>query len=139
MSHKWRSYNIWFLKYKVQWTEIFVISNHFLPFYPSNNQKNQNFEKMKILPGHLIILRMCTTNDNHMMYGSWDMEHDGQDFLSFWTMFCLLAPPKQMSFLTIYNKNIFFKNQGTRLGAIITPNKGVEQALIDMPLLATLC
>ena len=26
---------------------------------------------------------MCTINDNHIMYGSWDMEGDGQNFLSF--------------------------------------------------------
>ena len=31
---------------------------------------------------------MCTVNENHMMYGSWDMEHDGQSFLSFRTIFC---------------------------------------------------
>ena len=30
--------------------------------------------------------------------------------------FCLLAPPKQMLFLTISNENIFLKTQGTRLG-----------------------
>ena len=30
--HKWRLYNIWFLKYKVQQTEIFDILGHFLPF-----------------------------------------------------------------------------------------------------------
>ena len=41
--------------------------------------------------------------------------------------FCLLAPPNQMSFLTISNENIFFK--GTRLGVIIAPNKSLEQAL----------
>ena len=29
--------------------------------------------------------------------------------------FCLLAPPNQMSFLTVSNENIFFENQGTRL------------------------
>ena len=40
--------------------------------------------------------------------------------------FYLIAPPNQMSFLTISNENIFFKNQGTRLGAIIAPNKGLE-------------
>ena len=34
--------------------------------------------------------------------------------------------PMQMSFLTISNENIFFKNQGTRLGVIIAPNKGLE-------------
>ena len=37
-----------------------------------------------------------------------------------------LAPPKQMSFLIVSNENIFSKTQGTRLGAIITPNKGLE-------------
>ena len=30
---------------------------------------------------------MCNINDSHMMYGSWDMEHDRQNFLSFWTIF----------------------------------------------------
>ena len=37
---------------------------------PLNNPKNQNFEKMKGRPGDIIILHMCTMNDNHMMYGS---------------------------------------------------------------------
>ena len=40
--------------------------------------------------------------------------------------FCLVAPPKQMPFLTISNENIFFKTQGTRLGAIFAPNKRLE-------------
>ena len=66
---------------------IFVILDHFLPFYPTNNPKNQNREKIKKTPGD-IILQMCTINDNHMMYGSSDMEHTRQKFLSFWTIFC---------------------------------------------------
>ena len=41
-------------------------------------------------------------------------------------VFCFLAPPKQMSVLTTPNENIFFKTQGTRLGAIVAPNKGPE-------------
>ena len=36
-----------------------------------------------------------------------------------------------MSFLPISNENIFFKTQGTRLGAIVAPNKGLEQALFS--------
>ena len=40
--------------------------------------------------------------------------------------FCLLALPKQMSFLTISNENIFLKTQGTRLGVIVAPKKGLE-------------
>ena len=34
----------------------FLILNHFLSFYPPNNPKNQNFEKMKNMPGDIIIL-----------------------------------------------------------------------------------
>ena len=31
-----------------------------------------------------------------------------------------------MLFLTISNENIFFKTQGTRLGAIVAPSEGPE-------------
>ena len=61
--------------------------------YPTNNLQNQNFEKMKKRPGH-IILHMSTKNDNilctinHMMYGSCGMECKWQIFLSFQTDFC---------------------------------------------------
>ena len=34
------------------------------------------------------MLQMCTINDSHMMYGSWDIECNGQNILSFWTVFC---------------------------------------------------
>ena len=37
---------------------------------PPNNPKNQNFGKMKKLPGDIITLHMCTINDNYIMYGS---------------------------------------------------------------------
>ena len=40
--------------------------------------------------------------------------------------FCLPAPPKHMSFLTISNGNIFLLIQDTRLGAIVAPDKGLE-------------
>ena len=30
--HKWQSYDVWFLKYRVRQTEFFVILDHFLPF-----------------------------------------------------------------------------------------------------------
>ena len=101
---------------------------------PPNNPKNQDFTEMKKAPGDIIILQMCSINDNHvimfpqtwsttdrifchfgpffvllqkwkkdlqiiilhmcpindnhMMYSSWNMECDGQNFLSFWTIFC---------------------------------------------------
>ena len=50
--------------------QFFVILGYFLHFDPPNNPKNQSFEKTKKTPGYIIILHMCTTNDDHMMYGS---------------------------------------------------------------------
>ena len=91
MYHKWQSYDVWFLRYGVWQTEFFVILDHFLPFYATNNVKNQNFEKMKKPPGDIIILHICTINDNYMMYGSWYMKHHRQN-LSFWTVFCHFTP-----------------------------------------------
>ena len=35
---------------------------------------------------------------------------------------------QQMSFVTISNENNFFKTQGIRLGAIVAPRKGLDQA-----------
>ena len=49
---------------------IFVTLGHFLHFYPPNNPENQNFEKMRKKTEDIVILNMCTTNDNHIMYGS---------------------------------------------------------------------
>ena len=69
-----------FLKYKVQQTEIFVILGHFLSFQPPDNLENQNL-KIEKTPGVIIILHICTINDNCMMYGSWDMERNRQFFV----------------------------------------------------------
>ena len=67
MYHKWRSYNIWLVRYKACQTEFFVILGHFLPFEPANNLKNQSFEEMKKTPED-IILHLHTINDDHMMH-----------------------------------------------------------------------
>ena len=63
----------------------------FCPFSPLATQKIKNL-KLKKTPGDITILHICTINDNHMMYGSWDMKHDRQNFLSFWTVFCPFTP-----------------------------------------------
>ena len=73
---------------------IFCHFGPFLPFYLSNNPKNQNFEKMKKTPGYITILHICTINDNHMMYSSWDVECDRHNFLSFWTIYLHFYPSK---------------------------------------------
>ena len=44
----WRSNDVWFLRYKAQWTEFFVILGHFLPFYPTKNQENFFLKKWNI-------------------------------------------------------------------------------------------
>ena len=88
LHHKRQSYDVWFLRYWSQQTDFFVIFNHFLSFYPHNNPKIKISKKWNKKPGDIIILHMCTINENHMMHSSWDMEHDKQNFLSFWTTFC---------------------------------------------------
>ena len=90
--NKWRSYDVWFSRYKVWMTEFFLILDHFLPFYPIGNTKNQNFEKMKKTPGDIIISHKCTINNNHMMYDSWDLKHTRKFFLSIWAIFCPFTP-----------------------------------------------
>ena len=64
-----------------------VIMGHFLPFYPTNNLKNQNFEKMKksIWRYHL---DLYTKNHDQMMYAFRDKERN--NFLSPWATFCTL-------------------------------------------------
>ena len=37
---KWQSYDVWFLRHGVQWTELFVIVSHFFPFYPTESDKS---------------------------------------------------------------------------------------------------
>ena len=65
----------------------------FCSFVSLTTQKLKNFEKKmkkKKTPGDIILLHKCTINDNHIMYSSWDMKCDRQDFLSFWAIFALL-------------------------------------------------
>ena len=94
LHHKWQSYDVWFLRYGVRQTEFFVIMDRFLPFYPPMDPENQNFEKIKITPEDIIILQICTINESQTMYGSWDMECNGQNFLSCSTIFCTFTPLK---------------------------------------------
>ena len=137
---KSQSYDVWFLRYGVRKTGLFIILGNFMPFYlPITIQKiktikkilkkcainkdhnhlmyhswhircnrpnflsfwvifcpftfdhpeNQNFE-IKKTPKDIIILNMCTINDDQMMYVSWDMQCYGHNFLSFWAIFVFL-------------------------------------------------
>ena len=66
--HKWRSYDIWFLKYKVQ------LTGHFGLFFTLSALWQPRKSKFY----------RCTTNDNRMMYGSRDI------FCHFGPFFALL-------------------------------------------------
>ena len=77
-----------------------------IPPSPPNNLKNQHFQKMNKKPGDIIVLHMCTINGNHMMDGSWDMKCDGQNFLSFWTVFCLFTPLQKIKILKKWIKSL---------------------------------
>ena len=97
------NHDVQFLRYGVKQTEYFVISDHFLPFYPSPLMYPKFWKKKKKMYGDIIIFHMCTMNDNHMMYGSWDMEHVGQNFLSFWSVFCASTTPKTWNIKILKN------------------------------------
>ena len=61
------------------------------------------FLKLKERPRD-IILHISTINDNHVIYGSWDMEHDRQNLLSFWTIFCIFTPLKTQKIKILKNR-----------------------------------
>ena len=64
------TYDVWFLRYETRQTELFVILDCFLPFYPTNNPKNQKLKKRKKCLA-ISSFYMGTTNYDHMLYGSW--------------------------------------------------------------------
>ena len=75
----------WFLSF---WTI-------FCPFTPSpllQTTQKLNKKNEKRMPRDIILLQMCTINKDHMMYVFWDIKCNGQNFLSFWTIFCPLSP-----------------------------------------------
>ena len=57
--------------------------------------------------GDIIILQMCTINDNHMMYGSWDMEHNRQTKIM---TICYTVPEKRhvTDVIFISHSGLFF-------------------------------
>ena len=73
-------YEVGFPRYRVRQKEFFVILSHFLPFYPQQPPQKffwQNKNSIWIV----ISLNMCTKNNNHMMYTSWDMECNKKFFV----------------------------------------------------------
>ena len=71
-------YGSWDMEFKRQ--NLFWFWTIFCPF----TEKSQFWKKKN--PGDIISLHLCTTNGNHMMYGSLDIRCNGQSFL--WTISC---------------------------------------------------
>ena len=69
------------------------------PFSPLTTWKIKILT-LKTTPGDIIILHTCTINENHMMYGSWDMEHNRLNFCHSGLFFALLRPygPRKLKF-----------------------------------------
>ena len=75
--HPW--YDVWFLRYEVQQTELFWII--------------LKISKMRKNPGGVIILHKCTKNHDHLLYCSRDVTRDGCNcYLSFWAVFSSFTP-----------------------------------------------
>ena len=108
--HKWKSYDVWFLTYRVWQAKCFLTLDLSLPFYSTNNPENEDFDKMKKTIRDMINSYMRTINENHMIYVSWNMKHDRQTFLSSWAIFF----PFFLPFFALSNnpqKLKFWKNE----------------------------
>ena len=65
-----------FLSFQASFCSFTPLMTLFLPCHPPNNPKNQNFEKIKNTPGDIIILHLCTTNDNlHVQFLIYQAEY----------------------------------------------------------------
>ena len=91
---KWQSYNVWFLRYGVWQTELFVILDHFLPFTPIWTQKIKILKKWKKKPWRYYHFpNMC---HNWQSYDVWFLRLlrvTDRIFLSFWAVFLPFYPP----------------------------------------------
>ena len=58
--------------------QLFVSLGHFFALLPHYWPKKLKFGKNVKKPGDIILVHMCTINEDHMIYGSWDIRHDWQ-------------------------------------------------------------
>ena len=85
------------------WSETDIIFCHFGPFFALLSHygpQRLKFEKSQKNPGDIILLHMCTINEDHMMYGSWDKKTQQIVFCHF-RQFCALlhtSLPKKSKF-----------------------------------------
>ena len=85
-----KNYNLWCMVPEIE-SETHRIFCHFGEFFallPPTTQKIKILKNWKKMPGNIIILHMCTVNNDHMMYGFWDMECNGQNLFVILGLLC---------------------------------------------------
>ena len=86
MYHKWRLYDVCFLRYGARQTEFFVILDHFLPFYPTKqSKKSKIWKKEKNSVPELMVI--CYTVPE-----IWRVTNAIFIFHLFWAIFCSFTP-----------------------------------------------
>ena len=99
---------------------LFFILGYFLPFYPSNSPKNENFKKMKKMPGDIIILHTCTKSYDYRLYCSWDMVHGTCNFYFWsWAIFCPFTTPSSPPSPAITVQKIKYQRMDGRTDGLI--------------------
>ena len=90
---KLQPYDVQFQRYRLKWIEFFVILTHFLPFYdPNNPEKKRFWKKGKTNTWRYYPFTHVQHKWRSVMYGSWGLRHDRQNFLSFVVIFCAFTP-----------------------------------------------
>ena len=88
--------------------------------WTSQQPKKSKFWRNKKKPGDIIILHFCTTNDDHMRNGSWDIKHD-REFFVISDYFLPFYPPNNPE-----NQN-FEKMKKTPVGIIISNTSNINE------------
>ena len=94
VHQKSQSYDVRFLRFGVKQTKNFVNLGHFLLFYlPPNNLEYNNFEKNeKYAWRYYPFTHTCSINEDHMLYGSWNIRCNRHKSLTFWAIFLPFQP-----------------------------------------------
>ena len=79
VQQKIRSYDVYLLRHAVRHIKFFVIQIIFCSFTLLRTSK-LTFGKMEKTPGDIILLHMCTINQDHMMYRCWNIKCKGLRF-----------------------------------------------------------
>ena len=66
----------------------------FCSFGPLLNPRIKIWKKCEKTPGYIILLHMCTINQDHMMHGSWDTKCNRHNLIVILGNFLPFYPPK---------------------------------------------